>query len=307
MRCTNCSTPLLDIARFCSICGTPVVRSGVDHTTEDTSIPSSETATTYEIPEAQTDVNPQQRETIAPALQIPLRNTGEHAITDAPISQETPPHLPFLSPNTPPPSLPIFRLDTSNKVRYMLPAVVNPQTGLVRRRKRGGLGCLLTLLVLVVIIAGGWTFVFRPFLHNLAEDQLNQALSAAVNQIPSGEAAALPTSSLKISETVINNLIVLNTSPSSPIQSPATHITPANIEIDFQLYGQPCSITSVPAIQNNQLVATNTTVSGVIGLVLSPSDITTIVNQHLAAAQNRLGRSVKSVQLKEHEIDLTLG
>jgi hypothetical protein len=425
MHCTNCNATLQDIARFCSICGTPVVTSGVAHVTADTSTPSEaddgdtplspvepaeqsstppvestpeeqqsptppastetaatnnspteddlteaeptqiitvpeqqqhhllattamptpdttevseepiriivaspipprpqpsqrslHTATIYDIPEAQTSArpanpanpaNPQQHETIPPALQIPLRHTDEHVTTDAQIAPEIPPHLSFLSPNTPSPSLPYFRLDTSNKVRYMLPAVVNPQTGMVRRRKRGGLGCLLTLLILIVIIAGGWIFVLRPFLHNLAENQLNQALSAAVNQIPPGGAAVLPTSSLKISETVINNLIVLNTSPASPIQSPATHITPANIEIDFQLYGQPCSITSVPVVQNNQLVATSTTESGIIGLVLSPSDITTIVNQHLAAAQNRLGRSVKSVQLKEHEIDLTLG
>ena len=187
----------------------------------------------------------------------------------------------------------------------MFPAIVNPQTGVVRRRKSGGLGCLLTLLVLIVIIAGAWSFVLQPFLHNFAENQLNQALSAAVNQIPTG-ASALPTNSLKISENVINNLIVLNNSPSSPIQNPATHITPANIEIDFQLYGLPCSITAVPRVQNNQLVATNTTVSGVIGLVLSPDDISNIVNQHLAAAQSRLQHSVTSIQLKDHEVDLTL-
>jgi hypothetical protein len=269
---------------------------------------SLDTATTYEIPKAQTHINSQQatqHEAIVWTQQISPRNTGERIIRDARIQQETPAHLPFLSPNTPSPSLPYFRLDTSNKVRYMLPAVVNPQTGMARRRKRGGLGCLLTLLVLVVIIAGGWTFVLQPFLHNLAENQLNEALSAAVNQIPAG--TPLPTSSLQISETVINNLIVLNTSPSSPIQNPTTHITPANMQIAFQLYGQPCSITAVPAVQNNQLVATNVTTSGIIGLVLSPNDIATIVNQHLVAAQNRLQHSVKSVQLKDHEIDLTLG
>jgi hypothetical protein len=284
----------------------------VDHNIEDIST-FSETgedgASTYEIPKAQTYVKSQQleqRETIAPALQISLRNSSEREFTDVQIHQETPPHLPFLSPNTPSPSLPYFRLDTSNKVRHMLPAVVNPQTQVVRRRKRGGLGCLVTLLVLVLIIAGAWSFVLQPFLHNLAEGQLNQALSAAVNQIPSG-ASALPTSSLKISETVINNLIVLNTSPSSPIQSPATHITPANIQIDFQLYGLPCSITAVPKVQNNQLVATNVNVNGIIGLVLSPNDITNIINQHLVDAQNRLQHPVKNVQLKDNEVDLTLG
>jgi hypothetical protein len=266
--------------------------------------PPLDTITTYEMPKPQTYIDSQQRETIAPALQISLRNTGD-PIADSPIYQETPPHLPFLSPNTPSPSLPYFRLDTSNKVMHMFPAVVNPQTGVGRRRKSGGLGCLLTLLVLIVIIAGAWSFVLQPFLHNIAEDQLNQALTAAVNQIPAGT-SALPTNSLKISENVINNLIVLNTSPSSPIQNPATHITPANIQIDFQLYGLPCSITAVPKVQNNQLVATNTTVSGVIGLVLSPNDISNIVNQHLAAAQTRLQHSVTSVQLKDHEVDLTL-
>jgi zinc-ribbon domain len=308
MRCTNCNTPLQDKARFCSTCGTPVVTSGENHTIEDISISSEadEDGTSSEIPKTQTYVNSQPRETNAPALQISLRNTRERETKNSQIYQETSPHLSFLSPNTPSPSLPYFRLDTSNKVRNMLPAVVNPQTAKVPRRKRGGLGCLLTLLVLVVIIAGAWSFVLQPFLHNLAEDQLNQALSAAVNQIPSG-ASTLPTNSLKISETVINNLIVLNTSPSSPIQSPSTHITPANIRIDFQLYGQPCSITAVPEVQNNRLVATNTTVSGIIGLVLSPNDITSIVNQHLAAAQSRLQHPVKNVQLKDHEVDLTLG
>src|SRR5581483_10019145 len=77
--------------------------------------PPLDTITTYEMPKTQTYIDSQQRETSAPALQISLRNTGD-PIPDAPISRETPPHLPFLSPNTPSPSLPYFRLDTSDKV-----------------------------------------------------------------------------------------------------------------------------------------------------------------------------------------------
>jgi hypothetical protein len=196
-----------------------------------------------------------------------------------------------------------YKLNTAKQRTQMYPAVVKAK--IVPNYPAACLGCLTTLVLLLIIVAAGWIFYLRSYVHNIAQAQIDQAMSSAVNQVPSLP-GQLPPGPVQIQENAINNLIVLNLAPSSPVQHPVTTITPNNMRLDFQVYGLPSAITAVPKVVNGQLVASNVTVEGVVGFIMSPEEMTALLNKHLADAQGRLGHQVKSVQLKDHEADLTL-
>lgn len=176
------------------------------------------------------------------------------------------------------------------------------------RRRRGGcfFGFLTTLLILIVILGGLWFFVARPYLHNIAATELDQALASATAQIPAS-AQQLPAGPILVQETALNNLITLNIAPSSPIQHAQSRITTSNIQFNFQAYGYLCTITGVPQASNGQLVMTNVSVQGPIALIMSADELTTLLNKHLAAAQQKIHHTILAVQLKNQELGLLLG
>ncbi len=190
----------------------------------------------------------------------------------------------------------------------MPPDAVTSRPDTTPRRRRTGciVGCLSILVLLLLVVGAGWIFLLRPYLHTLAQDQLDRAMTSGVNQIPV-TAALLPPGPLTIGENSINNLIVLNLAPSDPIKKPSTQITSDGILISFQTYGFSSSISAKPALQKGRLVATNVKVDGPISLIMTPAELTPLLNQHLSDAQNRLKHPLESVQLKNHEMDLTLG
>ncbi len=178
-----------------------------------------------------------------------------------------------------------------------------------RRRSRVGcaLGCFSTFAIFIIVIGAVWVFALRPYAHDLATTQIDNAMTSAINQIPPQVAQIPAGTTFPVQEVVLNNLLVLNIAPADPVQSTNVQITPNNVQLDFKLYGQPCTITSVPQAQNGKLVATNVTVSGIIGLVMSSADITSLLNKHFADAQARINHTITSVQLKDHEMNLMFG
>ncbi|GCE19686.1 hypothetical protein [Dictyobacter kobayashii] len=197
----------------------------------------------------------------------------------------------------------------------MLPAVINSATSKGeaprRRRGKGGcvLGCLTTLVLLLVILGAGWIFILRPYAHNIAQSELDKAMTSAVDQMPTSQLTKLlpPGSTLPINESAINNLIVLNLAPSNPVQKPETTITPQSIRIAFQVYGYPSAISMVPTLDNNgRLVANNVNVEGVLGLIMSPDELKPLLDKHFSDAQNKLGRTLKSVKLTDQQLNITL-
>jgi hypothetical protein len=187
----------------------------------------------------------------------------------------------------------------------MPPAVVNAQAPSRSRRRGCTLGCL-SILVLLLLIAAGWVFVARPFLHDMAVTQLDHAMSSAVNQIPPLAAGAVPPV-LQVNENTLTNILVLNTAPSDPVQHPTVKISQNGVRFEFQLYSSDCAITLLPQAQAGHLLARNVTVEGIVGFILSSDDIQMLLNQHLSDAQARIQHTVQRVQLKDHEMDLTLG
>ncbi|GAC1364937.1 MAG: hypothetical protein PVS3B1_22350 [Ktedonobacteraceae bacterium] len=201
-----------------------------------------------------------------------------------------------------------YKLNTSMKGSQKLPGVVNRAAYNRRRQGRAGcfLGCLTTLVILLLILGAAWIFALRPYAHDIAQRQLDTALTSAVNQIPSQTRLLPAGSTIPVNENSINNLVVLNLAPSSPVQHPTTSISTKNIRLGFQLYSLPCAITMVPILTNGRLAASQVGVEGVFSAIMSPEEMTALLNQHFNDAQFKLQRTISSVQLKDQEMDLTL-
>lgn len=188
----------------------------------------------------------------------------------------------------------------------MLPAV---NTFPHSQGKRHGLNsCLVWGLMILILLAIGltisWFAVIRPSIHTIAEEKLNSALDQAQENIPP-PFLFLPGMTIPIHEQTLTTLLVHNLESSSPIKNPVAHITSSNVRLDFQLYGFPCAVTAVPQITNGQLSVTNMSIEGIINLVMSPDEMTTLLNTHLTHAQELYQHSVTNVQLKNQEMDLT--
>lgn len=191
----------------------------------------------------------------------------------------------------------------------MFLTVINPGTRDLPARpaRRGLLGCLISLVIVVLLLAGGWFIIARPIVHGMVADELDKSMTAGTNQIPVTAPLLPPGAVIPVTESALNNLIVLNLAPSNPVQQPVTKITPSNIRIEFQVFGQQCAISGVPKAVNGQLVASDVTVEGIVGLVMSPDELTAQLNQHLSEAQQRLKHPITSVQLSNQKMELKLG
>ncbi|HVB73315.1 MAG TPA: hypothetical protein VNE38_07125 [Ktedonobacteraceae bacterium] len=193
---------------------------------------------------------------------------------------------------------------------------VGPQPGSAPRRRRRWpwpLKVLTILLIVAILLVGGWFLAARPILRSVAENQFNQVVSSNVDLI-------LPVpviTTLAITETAMNNLIALNHAPSDPVQNAVVHISPpliasdgsytGGVQFDFQIYGFSCSLTTIPVVSNGQIVVTHVQVQGIISWILSADDMTALLNAQLQNAVARMHRQVLALTLKPQEIDIQLG
>ena len=312
MNCTICNTPLETNARFCPKCGTPTSQM-----VRNNAAPSF------------ADAHP-----IEPPTIPPTPSPFHHLSSNQP-DQTYLPHLqqswsqPSSEPPTAPPwSRPSVQQSASSSQQPIQPVQYTPpqqpqylsnnrsgsQAGTFasadeppRRRRRGCLpGCLITLVVLLILLVGGWFLALRPYLDNMAQSKINDALTSAVDNIPAA-VAATPAGPVSIPEKLLNNLLVLNSSPNDLVKNMQIHITSTQMRLEFQVFGFSCAVTGVPIANNGKLTVTNVTVEGIAALILTSDEITTLANQHLADAVKKINHSISSVQLKDQELDLVLG
>ncbi|WP_149403369.1 hypothetical protein [Dictyobacter arantiisoli] len=251
---------------------------------------------------------------LLPTQPVPLETIAHPELVEG-IEDVEPYHAGMLSPLQQSEPLLYYKLNRTTKGSQMLPAVINAASDRTnsgrRKRSRGGcfIGCLSVLIILLLILGGAWIFIIRPYAHNMAETQLDRALGSVVNQLPTQLIDLLPAgATVPISENTINNLIVGNLAPSNPVQNPDTTITSQRIRLSFTLYGYASAIDITPALNSNErLVAKNVNVEGVLGLIMSPDEMTTLLNKHFSDAQNKLGKTIRGVQLKNQQLSLTLG
>ncbi len=149
-----------------------------------------------------------------------------------------------------------------------------------------------------------WLFVIRPPLHNLAVAEINATLNCTEEDIhsPPFFLSGIP---LPIQEQTLTDLLTPNGGTSDPIKNPVAHITPSNVRLDFQVYGFSCAITAVPRVDNAHLVVSDVNIEGIVRFIMSPDEMTTLLDTHLSHAQERFQHSVTNVQLQNQEMDLT--
>lgn len=287
MNCLQCNTPLEDQARFCRNCGSPVAINS-------STLPSaSDNPPTMPSPVSQPYYAPQEQ------WQSPL--TLPSAPPSNQVAPQSYPQAEWIPQNQP--ALPLYAPSSAPQPGSM-PAMGTPPGAVpARRKRRWPLRLLITLVVLIVLLAGGWIFVGRPILHSVAQNQFDQLIASQINLL-----LPLPpvVTSLTVTENGLNNLITLNSAPSDPVQHTVAHITPGGVELDFQLFGFACSIKGVPVVSNGQVVMTGVQVSGILSLIMSPDEMTTLLNGQLSDAFARIGRQATNVTLKNQEIDIQL-
>src|SRR5258708_12386493 len=107
-----------------------------------------------------------------------------------------------------------------------------------RRRKRRLTRVLLILVVVLLVLVAGWFVGLRPYLHGLAQSQIDGVLSSAVNQIPPAQLSLIPPGprSVPVTETTMNNLFVFNIPPPNPRNKFPITITNVAMRFAFQLY-----------------------------------------------------------------------
>lgn len=312
MNCANCHMPLEQNARFCRNCGAPVSQTDQTQLSPMPYQPDrSENAPTIPPTPWQTMQQTQQQ---AQQTQQPLRLSQQNAQNPAQ-PQQTQYQGPtqnvpnYQSGQYNPPSQPgMAQQPGTFQAANELQGPTN--TADTPRKKRRGHGCLVsflvTVLVIVLLLVGAWFVVLRPYLHNLATTQISNTLDNGISQIPA-QVALAPPSVFAVQENTLNNLIVLETAPSDPVQHMQMQITPTGVTINFQVYGISNTVTGIPAAQNGHLVVTNVNVQGPASLIMSSGELTTLLDQKLAEAQTKLDHPITAVQLKNQEIDLTLG
>ena len=319
MNCSNCNTPLENNALFCRNCGTPV------------SVPAQQQPTVPYQPDKLDNAptiptlpwRPQQTQQSMPPQYIPPTQNVPTQYAPPQVHQDMSPqpgtfqqpavYLPGAIQQGPPSQPGAFQQQVPiqpSTFQNGEPRILSATDNVAPKRKRRGRGCLVgflvTLIIVVVIATGGWFLLLRPYLHDLATTQINSVLTNSINQIPL-TVALLPPQVLPVQETTLNNLIVLESAPSDPVQHMQVSITPSIMTINFQVYGFGCTVTGIPAAQNGHLVVTNVNVQGLASLIMSSDELTSLLNQKLAEAQTKLFHPILKVQLKNQELDLTLG
>jgi hypothetical protein len=320
MNCVRCNTPLEANVRFCRHCGLPVSNPSSQ---SDANANGGKAAPSplYQPVSGNTDAptippTSWQAPPNAPRQQQPLYLAGQsdRPATPVPPAQQAQqgqqwqqwqqqgqqawrPTPAQSSPFTQPARRDDIGTMRSSSASQARQAQQSPQP---RPRKRRGRRLLITLLVIVVVllalVIGG-----RFALNALAINQINQALSDAINNVPS-QVALLPERDQTITDGMANALITQQSSSASPVQNLTIHFTPNNVEIDFNVFSFSSTITTVPKIVNGQLVATNVTVQGIAGLILSPDDITNVMNTQIRNLETHIQHTITAVTLENHAI-----
>jgi hypothetical protein len=297
MNCKNCNNLLEQQTRVCARCGMPVQEntmvSGADQTTRPAppTWPQSIDATTPQQP-----------------LVLNAQPLSPQASSYPPQEQ-----LSSFAPTT--------ALSRNGKVEEGTRA---------RRRNLGG--CFSRLILVVVLLcaalAGAWFFVLQPTVHAAVLNKLDNAMTQAVDKIPSVPnvpnlpprlRSHLPTPNLQFSlqdralETMLENILKLNMAPSDPVQDPVVHVNQQGVRLELNIHPSflpfsfPCAVSFLPVIDaQGNLVAQNTQIEGIARLALSPDDLTTLLNKHFADAINKLNHPISSLNWTQDTVEVTL-
>lgn len=169
----------------------------------------------------------------------------------------------------------------------------------------------LTLVLLLALGVGAWFLGVRPYLHNLAQTQLDQALSTPENQILLTMSAIPPGISLPASLRVVRSTEeAMNTRLSGydndQVQNLHMTIAPGGLTLSFSVYGQNCTISAQPILSNGQLQVTNVQVQGLMNLIMSNDELSSELNDNLQRFSSQMTHKIEKLTLLDHEMDVQL-
>ena len=194
---------------------------------------------------------------------------------------------------------PVMQPGSLNRAAVALP----PPTRKRRRAGRIWVRLLVILLLLLAILSGAWFLGVRPYLHNLAQTELDQALSAPESQVQLAMLALPPgPQTIHGSENSMN--LYLSSHDTDGIQNLHMTILPTGLDLSFTAYGQDCTITALPMVTNGLIQVTNVQVQGVLALIMSSDELTSELNDNLQTFSNGMTHKLAKITLLEHEIDV---
>ena len=294
MQCPHCNTPLVDDARFCGMCGNSV---------------SIQSATGQEAQPASVQPLPNDL-TLADQRQMPplIQQPGTFQPTQN-ASWQQPPAQATWPPVQQPQNAPWSQqpMQTGRPPMQQQPGTFLPGKPGVpgKRRRKWPMRVLVVFLVILVLLAGGWFLGVRPYLNNLAKTQLTRTLGEAQSEIALLQ-SALPAgpSIIPVTETNFNDY--LSTHASSQLQDLHMSITPDNLRLDFKVNGFGCTIIAVPVAINGALQVTNVQTQGVLGLVISGDELTSILNTFLQNSGQQMHRRIDAVSLHNQVMSIQI-
>lgn len=300
MNCPRCKTRLTDDARFCGICGyalpTPPGNAAPNNTS---TVPGDDEATLMASSWSGAQYPPQGSQEHAPYGQTPMGGT--------PLAHKAPPTM---QPGAFQPTQPVNQFPAAY-APGMVPGVLNSSGAVAaptRQRKRRGKALrrtLLPLLLLLIIATGGWFLGVRPYLHSIAQQQLDQMLTSVETQVSLFQLALPPGSRVvPVTETSINNY--LNSHDTAPLQNLHATITPENLRMDFSVYNFSSSILLVPVATGGMLQVTQVQVQGVMQFIMSSDELSTELNSNFQNFSHQMKRSISNVTLREHQLDIQI-
>ena len=293
MNCKNCNSPLEPQTRFCARCGTTVQGN--------TTVSGAE----------QTIAGPPTRSRSIDAT------TAQQPMPLAINAQSLPQQASAYPPQEPHPSS-----------APTTPLAQNGQLQQGRRAPRRSLGgCFFRLILVLVLLsaalAGVWFFILQPTVHALVINKLDNAMTQAVDKVPSLQAVPPPLRSripalnfplqYSVLENTLENILKLNMAPSDPVQDPVVKVNQQGIRLAFNVhlgplpFTFPCAASFLPVVDaKGNLVAENVHIEGIASLVLSPDDLRTLLNKHFADAISKLDHPISSLKWTEDTVEVTL-
>lgn len=296
-KCPRCNAQLTDTASFCGICGNAlsVPSSNTPEVVRPNPLAANNEATMQSMPWSGGG---------APRGTFPAPPTQPAGWSGGPQSANQAPQAGAWSQSGPANQSPFAAAPEMRPGALGRAGNVVPPSA--RKRRRAGrvwMSIFLSLVLLLAIVAGVWFLGVRPYLHNLAQTQLDQALAPPESQMLLAM-LVLPPGSPVIhgSESAMN--LYLSDHETDQVQNLHMAITPANMSLSFTVYGQNCTITVVPIVSNGQIQMTNVQVQGVLALIMSNDELTNALNSNLQTFSAQMTRQIKKITLREQAIDV---
>lgn len=310
MNCPRCNTILAADARFCGICGYAAPASNGSSPQANSSLrPPLNNEATQWAETVQAPVPPQGAYSAQPAQPEPV-NVPPSAPPTQPVSLPQPqagswPQQPVQAGWTPANQQPPAAYPPGMVPGTMNSAGVIAYPPASKRKGRGGRRALLAVVLLLGVLAGVWFLGVRPYVHNLAQAQLDQALNDAQSQILLFQAALPPGRQIiHADEASLNNY--LSAHDTDQLQNLHATISPDGVRLDFTAYGFSNTVTAMLVASGGALQVTNVQEQGILGLVMSSDELTTTLNNHFGDIGRQLHRTIEAVTLHQHEIDIQI-